>query len=99
MKKLNLNELEVESFATMESGRRMGTVVGHMPPYTIWTCPDVGCVPQTTNCPPPPVYTDNDDTCQQTCADGCHLSLYGDPAAFTCNPDCFSYYTDCHRCP
>lgn len=98
MKKLNLNELEVESFSTSEMGSRMGTVMGHMPPYTMWTCPQVGCPVQTETCPPDPIPTQHDHTCQHTCADGCHLSVGTDPADFTCNPDCFSYYTNCHRC-
>jgi len=98
MKKLDLHDLEVESFATAATGARMGTVMGHMPPPTLWTCPEAGCPVQTENCPsdPPPTYY---ETCRETCWEGCYLSLGGSPADFTCNPDCFSYYTDCHRCP
>ena len=97
MRKLNLHDLEVESFATAGHGAHAGTVLGHMPPVTLWTCPEAGCPPQTEGCPvdPPPTYN---ATCPQTCWEGCHLSLGGDPQNFTCNPDCFSYYTDCHRC-
>lgn len=98
MKKLNLQDLEVESFSTADSGPRMGTVMGHMPD-SLHSCPAVGCNTLDETC-----GTGGGDTwtqvhtCEPTCADGCHLSLGGDPADFSCNPDCFSYYTNCHRC-
>lgn len=100
MKKLSLklDDLQVESFATADGAVRMGTVLGHMPPYSIWTCPDVGCPVETDNCPVESDWCESQyQTCQYTCAEGCYLSIDGG-GEFTCEVDCFSHYTDCHRC-
>ena len=98
MKKLNLHDLEVESFATADRGPRAGTVMGHEQ-ESLHSCPQVGCdtLDATCTCGTGDTWTQV-HTCEPTCADGCHLSLGGDPADFSCNPDCFSYYTNCHRC-
>jgi hypothetical protein len=98
MKKLDLHDLKVESFATADEARRLGTVVGHMPPPSMWTCPEVGCPVETEGCPVDPQPTVYQDTCQHTCQAGCHLSLGGSPDDFSCDPGCLSYYTNCHRC-
>ncbi|HEY0020668.1 MAG TPA: pinensin family lanthipeptide [Longimicrobium sp.] len=98
MKKLNISDLEVESFATAENGARLGTVMGMQ--ESLHSCPQVGCETIDAGCETggcDPTFTAV-HTCEPTCADGCHLSLGGDPAEFTCNPQCLSYYTNCHRC-
>lgn len=98
--RLELDDLRVDSFATGGSETKMGTVEAHMPPPSMWTCPEVGCN-ETWNCGGGGTntcnYTQYDHTCQHTCAEGCHLSI-GGGNEFTCDPACFSHYTNCHRC-
>lgn len=100
MKKLNLklDDLRVESFATAAAAVRPGTVLGHQPPVTYWTCPAVGCPAETEYCPVESAQCPSHyDTCLDTCWEGCHLSMNGGQE-FTCEANCFSHYTDCHRC-
>lgn len=89
--KLDVDALRVESFSTSASPATKGTVEGFMPPVTLWTCPEAGCEPDTT--------TGGGTGGGETDA-GCGGYLSADGGnAFTCAVDCFSHYTDCHRCP
>jgi hypothetical protein len=90
--KLDVDALRVDSFATSAPAASVGTVQGHMPPPTLWTCPEAGCEPDTTTS-----GTGGGDTVDVSCGGGCYLSADGGNA-FTCAVNCFSHYTDCHRC-
>jgi hypothetical protein len=95
--KLVVDDLKVDSFSTSGTQGRNGTVQGFMPPPTLYTCPEAGC--ESAGCPTDGCTTDtNVDTCAASCQGGCYLSADGGND-FTCALDCFSHYTDCHRCP
>lgn len=95
MKKIRLilDDLQVDSFETSRSGGRMGTVEGHMPPPSMYTCPEAGCA-ETGQCGSG--GSGGGNTYQETCYQGCYLTPGG--GNISCDPGCVSHYTDCHRC-
>lgn len=80
--RLDLDELEVESFDTRGGAREKGTVVGEQ-------CSCGGtCYPQAT-CPQTCAYTCDDPTCAYTCDDAtCPASCNGTCAGHTCWETC-----------
>lgn len=93
MKKLTLSidSLNVESFLTERAPAGMGTVRGHdQTEYTncyVTVCVSCDQCDTVYDCP-----ATGDETCGET---ACTCS--GMPE--TCGgSECFSYYTDCHRC-
>lgn len=92
--RLAIETLEVTSFDTAAPGGGAGTVRGHVypppPPDTLNdTCE---CGSGGSGYPQTRAYTNCDYSCYV-----CELSADGG-GAFTCEVNCFSHYTDCHRC-
>lgn len=91
--KLRLDDLRIDSFSTSDAKGEHGTVHGHDCVTCTNACncngtaaTDCGCGSNTCYCGT--AYTD--------CGD-CELSRDGGNY-LTCAVECFSHYTDCHRC-
>ena len=81
MKKLRLDDLQVDTFDTTPVARKeKGTVVGEQmcTCYTICTCP--GCPTCDATCPATCAYTCDDVTCNESCDGTC--------AGWTCITRC-----------